>query len=107
MTHLRYSKTTRREKESRRNKREEQYGRACELVCVSLCAHALLGTHKGVHECFCVLAKTHHVKTVQMSMLWLVSHAVKQVSKRRDFPSLFQISQAVQMGTDMPSKINK
>lgn len=29
----------------------------------------------------------------------LLSHTVQHASKRRDFPSLFQISQAVQMGT--------
>lgn len=100
MTHLRYSKTTRRERESKRSKKEE--GDGCVCLWVSLRACALL---RLVFVCVraCLLT-THSQKMVQMSMLRLLSHTVRHASKRRDFPSLFQISQAVQMGTDMLPK---
>lgn len=100
MTHLRYSKTTRRERESKRSKKEE--GDGCVCLWVSLRACALL---RLVFVCVCAcLLTTHCQKMVQMSMLRLLSHTVRHASKRRDFPSLFQISQAVQMGTDMLPK---
>lgn len=74
-----------------------------------MCAHACLSLCSFVYTCvnvtaFCVLAETYHIKTVQMSRLWLLSLALQDASKRRDFPSLFQISQAVQMGTDVLPK---
>lgn len=101
MTHLRYSKTTRRERESKRSKKRRR-----RWVCVSMSfppCMCLTATSFCVCVCACLLT-THSQKMVQMSMLRLLSHTVRHASKRRDFPSLFQISQAVQMGTDMLPK---
>ncbi len=102
MTHLRYSKTTQRERESKRSKKEEGDRCVCECVCAFPSASLCVCVRVAVFACVC--SHTHHLKMVQMSMLWLVPHTVQHASKRRDFPSLFQISQAVQMGTDMLPK---
>lgn len=42
-------------------------------LCVSICA--LLWISACVHDCFCAFPNTHHLRVVQLSMLWLVSHA--------------------------------
>lgn len=104
MTHLRYSKTTWRERESKeRAKEERKDGDGClhERVCEFLSA-------RRASQCVCVRARVCAPSCLCFALTEDGADAAAGcaypstcLKQEGIFPSLFQISQAVQMGTDM------
>lgn len=85
MTYLRYSKTTRRERESKRSWRKP-LGCVFELVCGFQSVHV----PSRARVCACVRA-TRHLKMVQMSTLWLCSRTLFNMPQKEGiFPLCFK-----------------